>query len=319
MSQLGHFGIFYLFAVFVWGVSSRQLSSRLDVPTSISTSSTSARPSTYYNFLTNRWITATTKGPSHPYSPTWPYNYLTNRWITPTTKGPSHPYSPAWPYNFFTNRGITTTTKGPSHPYPATSSFKYNYLTNQWKISTISTNPQKTIPYSYSKSQWIGEPSVSPTASRGPQYSTTTAEKILPNDATLLHQILIQETSLRIELQKTVWDLMKDFEQMKKNQIEEKSDQETINRQLINNITSLRSENKKLKDELLVLQQQTPNKSSNTGLHSYHDFTNVSKELQSFKREFRYFSLGFLDIQQDIDRINTQQENVTTAMKGNKI
>eukprot|EP00105_Crassostrea_gigas_P006877 XP_011420943.1 PREDICTED: uncharacterized protein LOC105323585 isoform X1 [Crassostrea gigas] len=315
MSQLGHFGIFYLFAVFVWGVSSRQLSSRLDVPTSISTSSTSARPSTYYNFLTNRWITATTKGPSHPYSPTWPYNYLTNRWITPTTKGPSHPYSPAWPYNFFTNRWITTTTKGPSHPYPATSSFKYNYLTNQWKISTISTNPQKTIPYSYSKSQWIGEPSVSPTASRGPQYSTTTAEKILPNDATLLHQILIQETSLRIELQKTVWDLMKDFEQMKKNQIEEKSDQDTINRQLINNITSLRSENKKLKDELLVLQQQTPNKSSNTGLHSYHDFTNVSKELQSFKREFRYFSLGFLDIQQDIDRINTQQENVTTAMK----
>lgn len=269
MSQLSLSGNLFLFAVFVWGVSSRQFASRLDVPTSTSTPSTSTRPSTYYNFFTNRWI--------------------------------------------------TTTTKGPSHPYPATSSFKYNYLTNQWITSTRTTHPQKTIPYSFSKSQWIGEPSVSPTASRGPQYSTTTAEKLLPNDATLLHQILIQETSLRVELQKTVWDLMKDFEQMKKNQIEEKSDQDTINRQLINNITSLRSENKKLKDELLVLQQQTPNKSSNTGLHSYHDFTNVSKELQSFKREFRYFSLGFLDIQQDIDRINTQQENVTTAMKGNTI
>lgn len=110
---------------------------------------------------------------------------------------------------------------------------------------------------------------------------------------------------------------MKEFEQMKKRQIEEKSEQGIVNQQLINNITSLRSENKKLKDELSVLQQQ--NKSSNTGLHSYNDFTNVSKELQSFKREFRYFSLGFLDIQQDIDRINTHQENVTTAMKGNKI
>lgn len=296
MSQLSFSGNLFLFAVFVWGVSSRQFASRLDVLTRLSTStpSTSARPSTYYNFFTNRWITTTTKGPSHPYSPTWLYNFFTNRWIT-------------------------TTTKGPAHPYPATSPFMYNYLTNQWITSTRTTNPQKTIPYSYSKSQWIGEPSVRPTASRGPQYSTTTAEKLLPNDATLLHQILIQETSLRIELQKTVWDLMKDFEQMKKSQIEEKSDQDTINRQLINNITSLRSENKKLKDELLVLQQQTPNKSSNTGLHSYHDFTNVSKELQSFKREFRYFSLGFLDIQQDIDRINTQQENVTTAMKGNKI
>lgn len=291
MSQLGHFGILFLFAVFSWRVSSRQLASPVAVPTTTSTPSTGTRPSTYYNFFTNRWITA-------------------------TTKGPSHPYSPAWPYNFFTNRWITTTTKGPSHPYPATSSFKYNYLTNQWKISTRATHPQITIPTSYSKSQWIGEPRVSPTAS---QYSTTTAEKRLPNDATLLHQILIQETSLRVELQKTVWDLMKEVEQMKKNQMEEKSEQDIVNQQLINNITSLRSENKKLKDGLSVLQLQAQNKSSNTGLHSYHDFTNVSKELQSFKREFRYFSLGFLDIQQDIDRINTQQENVTTAIKGIKI
>lgn len=294
MSQLSLSGNLFLFAVFVWGVSSRQFASRLDVPTSMSTPSTSARPSTYYNFFTNRWITTITKGPSHPYSPTWPYSFFTNRWIT-------------------------TTIKGPAHPYPATSPFMYNYLTNQWITSTRTTHPQKTIPYSYSKSQWIGEPSVSPTASRGPQYSTTTTEKLLPNDATLLHQILIQETSLRVELQKTVWDLMKEVEQMKKNQMEEKSEQDIVNQQLINNITSLRSENKKLKDELSVLQLQAQNKSSNTGLHSDHDFTNVSKELQSFKREFRYFSLGFLDIQQDIDRINTQQENVTTSMKGNKV
>lgn len=314
MSQLSNSGNLFLFAVFVWGVSSHLLASRLPAPTSTSTPSTSTRPSTYYNFLTNRWITTTTKGP-HPYSPTWPYNFFTNRWITTTTKGPFHPYSPTWPYNFFKNQWITTT-KGPSHPYPATSTFMYNYLTNQWIISTRTTYPQIAIPNKYSKSQWLGEPRVSPTAS---QYSTTTAEKLLSNEATLLHQILIQETSLRVELQKTVWDLMKEVEQMKKNQMEEKSEQDIVNQQLINNITSLRSENKKLKDELLVLQQQTPNKSSNTGLHSYHDFTNVSKELQSFKREFRYFSLGFLDIQQDIDRINTQQENVTTAMKGNTI
>lgn len=291
MSQLCLSGNLFLFAVFVWGVSSHQFASRLDVPTSTSTPSTSARPSTYYSFFTNRWITTTAKGPSHPYSPEWPYNFFTNRWIT-------------------------TTTKGPSHPYPATSPFMDNYLTKQWITSTRTTYPQKTLPYSYSKSQWIGEPSVSPTAS---QYSTTTAEKLLPNDATLLHQILIQETSLRVELQRTVWDLMKEVEQMKKNQMEEKSEQVIVNQQLINNITLLRSENKKLRDELSVVQQQAQNKSSNTGLHSYHDFTNVSKELQSFKREFRYFSLGFLDIQQDIGRINTQQENVTTAIKGIKI
>lgn len=191
-----------------------------------------------------------------------------------------------------------------------------------------------TIPYQYSQAQWIDKGSVSPLktitpidfssnsmplASSSPTFSTTAAEKLLPNDATLLHQILIQETSLRVELQKTVWDLMKEVEQMRKNQMEEKSEQDIVNQQLINNITSLRSENKKLKDELSVLQQQAQNKSSNTGLHSYNNFTNVSKELQSFKREFRYFSLGFLDIQQEIDRINTQQENVTTAIKGNKI
>lgn len=219
MSQLSLSGNLFLFAVFVWGVSSRQFASRLDVPTRLSTStpSTSARPSTYYNFFTNRWITTTTKGPSHPYSPTWPYNFFTTRWIT-------------------------TTTKGPAHPYPATSPFMYNYLTNQWITSTRTTHPQITIPNSFSKSQWIGEPRLSPTAS---QYSTTAAEKLLPNDATLLHQILIQETSLRVELQKTVWDLMKEVEQMKKNQMEEKSKQDIVNQQLINNITLLRSENKK--------------------------------------------------------------------------
>lgn len=280
MWQLSHLGILYLFAVFVWGVSSRQLASRFPAPTSTSTTSTSTQPATSYNFFTNRWI--------------------------------------------------TTTTKVPSHPYPATSA--YNYFTNQWRTTTKAIHPHAmTIPYQYSQAQWIDKGSVipfktisqiafssnsMPLASRVP---TTADEKLVPNDATLLHQILIQETSLRVELQKTVWDLMKEVEQMKKNQMEEKSEQDIVNQQLINNITSLRSENKKLKDELSVLQQQAQNKSSNTGLHSYNDFTDVSKELQSFKREFRYFSLGFLDIQQDLDRINTQQENVTTAMKGNKI
>lgn len=292
MSQFSHLAILYFFAVFVSGVSSRRFASRLPTPTSISTTSTRTRPTTSYNYFTNRWITTTTKGPSHPYPLTSLYNYFTKRWTT-------------------------TTSERSGHPFPATSPYMYNYFPNQWITSTRTTHPHKTIPYSYSKSQWIGELSVNPTASSGPQYSTTTAENLLPNDATLLHQILIQETSLRIELQRTVWDLMKEFEQMKKHQMEEKSEQGIVNQQLINNITSLRSENKKLKDELSVLQQQ--NKSSNTGLHSYNDFTNVSKELQSFKREFRYFSLGFLDIQQDLDRINTQQENVTTAMKGNKI
>lgn len=46
----------------------------LPTPTSTSTTSTSTPPATSYNYFTNRWITTTTKGPSHPYPPTSPYN-----------------------------------------------------------------------------------------------------------------------------------------------------------------------------------------------------------------------------------------------------
>lgn len=335
MSHFSNFAIIYFYAVFVWGVSSRQFASQLPITTSTSETTTRTRPGSSYNFFTNRWITTTTKGPAYPYPPTSSYNYLTKRWVTTTTKVPAHPYPVTSPNNYLTNQWTTRTLKRPGRHIHAFSPVHiYHFLTDQWISTTKTTQPPMTTPYRYSKSQWIDEPSVSPlksirqidlssnslpSASSGPKFSTTTAEKLLSNDATLLHQILIQETSLRVELQKTVWDLMKEFEQMKKNQMEEKLKQDIINQQLMNNITSLRSENTKLKDELLVLQKQAQNESSNTGLHSYNDFTNVSKELQSLKREFRYFSLAFLDIQQNMERISTQHENITTAIKGNDI
>lgn len=65
-----------------------------------------------------------------------------------------------------------------------------------------------------------------------------------------MHQILLQETSLRMDLEKTVRDLMKEFEQMKRNQAEVKKEQEILNQELIDNIASLRTENQQLKDEL---------------------------------------------------------------------
>lgn len=65
----------------------------------------------------------------------------------------------------------------------------------------------------------------------------------------LLHQIFLQETSLRIDLEKTVKEMMNEFKEMNKNQAELKKEQDKINQQLIDNITSLRSENQQLKDE----------------------------------------------------------------------
>lgn len=75
--------------------------------------------------------------------------------------------------------------------------------------------------------------------------SITTQKTIM-----LLHQILLQETSLRMNLENTVKDLMNEFEQMKKNQMNVKKEQDKVNQKLIDNITSLRSENQQLKDEL---------------------------------------------------------------------
>lgn len=118
----------------------------------------------------------------------------------------------------------------------------------------------------------------------------------------LLHQILLQETSLRMNLEKTVRDLMNEFEQMKKNQMEVKKEQDIINKQLIDNITSLRSENQQLKDEL---GQIVNNNCSPLGMQTCKcDLTNITSELHDFKREVRQnVSISLLDFQREMTSI----------------
>lgn len=127
--------------------------------------------------------------------------------------------------------------------------------------------------------------------------SITTQKTIM-----LLHQILLQETSLRMNLEKTVRDLMNEFEQMKKNQMEVKKEQDIINQQLIDNITSLRSENQQLKDEL---GQIVNNSFSTLGMQTCKcDLTNITSYLHEFKREVRQnVSLSLLDFQREMTSI----------------
>lgn len=114
-----------------------------------------------------------------------------------------------------------------------------------------------------------------------------------------MHQILLQETSLRMDLEKTVRDLMKEFEQMKRNQAEVKKEQEILNQELIDNITSLRTENQQLKDEL--------EKILNSGMGTCkYDLTNITSDFHVFKSDVRYnVSLSLLDFQKEM--------NITTA------
>ncbi|XP_052709240.1 uncharacterized protein LOC128184009 [Crassostrea angulata] len=118
----------------------------------------------------------------------------------------------------------------------------------------------------------------------------------------LLHQILLQETSLRMDLEKTVRDLLNEFEQMKKNQMEVKKEQDIINQQLINNIASLRSENQQLKDEL---GQIVNNSFSTLGMQTCKcDRTNITSDLHDFKREVRQnVSLSLLAFQREMTSI----------------
>lgn len=55
------------------------------------------------------------------------------------------------------------------------------------------------------------------------------------NEVTLLYQILTEETSRRIELEKTVRTITKELEDLKKNQVNMKKEQDI----LINNTVSL--------------------------------------------------------------------------------
>lgn len=111
--------------------------------------------------------------------------------------------------------------------------------------------------------------------------SSSTVQRTVPNnaltnDATLLHQILTQETTLRIELERKVTGILKELEQVKKTQVEAKTEQDSLK----NDITLLRNENKQLKDDLDTMKRQLGNNSLSSSEPAICtcDFSNITKE-----------------------------------------
>lgn len=133
----------------------------------------------------------------------------------------------------------------------------------------------------YTTSKWITS-SVKMTSKNSPS-----------NGVTLLYQILTEETSIRIELEKTVRTRTKELEDLKKNQVNMKKEQDI----LINNTVSLQNEIKQMKDEPLILKRRVMNNSgsSSESLWCQCDISNFTKTLQNFQREVRYISLTFFD------------------------
>lgn len=151
--------------------------------------------------------------------------------------------------------------------------------------------------------------------------SSSTVQRTVPNnaltnDATLLHQILTQETTLRIELERKVTGILKELEQVKKTQVEAKTEQDSLK----NDITLLRNENKQLKDDLDTMKRQLGNNSLSSLEPAICtcDFSNITKELQNFKREIRYTSLTFLDFQRDVTNVRSAVKNLSISMEREK-
>lgn len=151
--------------------------------------------------------------------------------------------------------------------------------------------------------------------------SSSTVQRTVPNnaltnDATLLHQILTQETTLRIELERKVTGILKELEHVKKTQVEAKTEQDSLK----NDITLLRNENKQLKDDLDTMKRQLGNNSISSSEPAICtcDFSNITKEMQNFKREIRYTSLTFLDLQRDVTNVQSAVKNLSISMEREK-
>lgn len=106
---------------------------------------------------------------------------------------------------------------------------------------------------------------------------------------------------------------MTELELVKKTQAEANTEQDS----LLNDIILLQNENKQLKDNLDILKRQLGNNSlSSSGPATCQcDFSNITKELQNVKREIRYTSLTFLDLQRDVTNVQSSVKNLSTAMK----
>lgn len=117
-----------------------------------------------------------------------------------------------------------------------------------------------------------------------------TSKSSLSNEVTLLYQILTEETSIRIELEKTVRTITTEQEDLKKNQVNMK--EQDI---LINNTVSLQNEIKQMKDEPLILKRRVMNNSSSSSesLLCQCDISNFTKNTSKFSEGSKIY---FLDL-----------------------
>lgn len=120
----------------------------------------------------------------------------------------------------------------------------------------------------------------------------------------------------RIELERKVTGILKELEHVKKTQVEAKTEQDSLK----NDITLLRNENKQLKDDLDTMKRQLGNNSFSSSEPAICtcDFSNITKEMQNFKREIRYTSLTFLDLQRDITNVQSALKNLSISMEREK-
>lgn len=110
--------------------------------------------------------------------------------------------------------------------------------------------------------------------------------------------------------------ILKELEHVKKTQVEAKTEQDSLK----NDITFLRNENKQLKDDLDTMKRQLENNSLSNSEPAICIcyFSNITKELQNFKREIRYTSLTFLDLQRDVTNVQSAVKNLSISMEREK-
>ena len=143
-------------------------------------------------------------------------------------------------------------------------------------------------------------------STKPPELMEIATTPVPQTDAILLQQILIQETSLRLELERTVKEMKEDFENMKATLSQTKAEQDMLKQQFIDNITLLRVENEQLK-------QLINNSSLTSEPHACHcNLTNVTRELKNFNTDFRYISLSLLDLRKETKAMS---DNMTTAIQ----
>lgn len=130
-----------------------------------------------------------------------------------------------------------------------------------------------------------------------------------PLDSNIIRDIITQETALRIQLQKNVETLMKEFTTLKESTTNEITSLKQKTSSLHQEIADLRTENTKLRQSF-----DTLNSSCNQGCQNHGSPVAVSGEALSsvsdLKTQVRYLTLSLLDLQKQSSVLNdTLHEN----------